>query len=59
MLHGNTYVLKQRDERGVVVALYVLDPSKVKPLVTPDGAVYYELISLCIVLVRVAGSPTT
>jgi HK97 family phage portal protein len=40
---GNTYVLKQRDERGVVVALYVLDPQKVKPLVTPDGAVYYEL----------------
>jgi HK97 family phage portal protein len=40
---GNTYVLKQRDERGVVVALYVLDPARVKPLVTPDGAVYYEL----------------
>jgi HK97 family phage portal protein len=40
---GNAYVLKQRDERGVVVALYVLDPQKVKPLVTPDGAVYYEL----------------
>jgi HK97 family phage portal protein len=43
LTHGNTYVLKQRDERGVVVALYVLDPTKVKPLVTPDGAVYYEL----------------
>jgi HK97 family phage portal protein len=40
---GNTYVLKQRDDRGVVVALYVLDPTKVRPLVTPDGAVYYEL----------------
>jgi HK97 family phage portal protein len=40
---GNTYVLKQRDERGVVVALYVLDPAQVRPLVTPDGAVYYEL----------------
>ena len=26
---GNTYVLKQRDERGVVAALYVLDPAKV------------------------------
>jgi HK97 family phage portal protein len=43
LTHGNTYVLKERDERGVVVALYVLDPTKVKPLVTPDGAVYYEL----------------
>jgi HK97 family phage portal protein len=40
---GNTYVLKQRDARGVVVALYVLDPQKVTPLVAPDGAVYYEL----------------
>ena len=35
---GNTYVLKQRDERGVVVALYVLDPARVEPLVAPDGA---------------------
>ena len=40
---GNTYVLKQRDDRGVVVALYVLDPTKVRTLITPDGAVYYEL----------------
>ena len=40
---GNTYALKQRDKRGVVTALYVLDPTRVKPLVTPDGAVYYEL----------------
>ncbi len=40
---GNTYVLKQRDNRNVVTALYVLDPNRVKPMVTPDGAVYYEL----------------
>lgn len=40
---GNTYVLKQRDNRNVVTALYVLDPNRVKPLVTPDGSVYYEL----------------
>lgn len=40
---GNAYVLKQRDDRGVVSALYVLDPSRVTPLVAPDGAVYYEL----------------
>jgi HK97 family phage portal protein len=44
LCHGNTYVLKQRDHRGVVVALYVLDPQRVKPLVTPDGGVYYELM---------------
>jgi HK97 family phage portal protein len=43
LVHGNTYVLKQRDARGVVVALYVLDPTRVVPLVAPDGAVYYEL----------------
>lgn len=40
---GNTYVLKQRDNRHVVTGLYVLDPNRVKPLVTPDGAVYYSL----------------
>jgi HK97 family phage portal protein len=45
---GNTYVLKERNHRGGtnqgnVVALYVLDPSKVKVLVAPDGAVFYQL----------------
>ena len=40
---GNAYVLKQRDNRGIVTALYVLDPCRVTPLVAPDGAVYYEL----------------
>lgn len=43
LIWGNTYVLKQRDNRGVVVALYVLDPCRVKPLVAPDGGIYYEL----------------
>jgi HK97 family phage portal protein len=45
LLHGNAYVLKNRDERGVVNALYPLTPSRVKVLVAPDGAVYYELQS--------------
>jgi HK97 family phage portal protein len=40
---GNTYVLKERDGRGVVIGLYVLDPNAVKPLVAPDGSVYYQL----------------
>lgn len=40
---GNTYVLKKRDKRNVVTGLYVLDPTRVKPLVTDDGVVYYEL----------------
>jgi HK97 family phage portal protein len=43
LLHGNAYVLKARDQRGVVTALYVLDPTKVTPMVTPDGAIYYQL----------------
>jgi HK97 family phage portal protein len=33
LTRGNTYVLKERDQRGVVVALYVLDPNRVRPLV--------------------------
>lgn len=36
---GNTYVLKERDNRGVVVAMYVLDPNRVKPMVADDGSV--------------------
>jgi len=43
LIHGNTYVLKQRDQRGIVTALYVLDPTRVTPLVANDGSVYYEL----------------
>ena len=43
LVHGNTYVLKERDQRGVVKALYVLDPTRVTPMVSQDGAVYYEL----------------
>ena len=43
LIHGNTYVLKERDGRGVVVGLSILDPTRTKPLVAPDGSVYYEL----------------
>lgn len=47
-IHGNTYVLKQRNDRGGVgrgnvTALYVLDPCRVRVVVTPDGGVYYSL----------------
>lgn len=41
--HGNTYVLKVRDKRGVVVALYVLEPTRCRPLVAETGAVFYAL----------------
>lgn len=40
---GNAYILKQRDGRGVVTKLYVLDPKLVRPLVSDSGAVFYEL----------------
>lgn len=40
---GNTYALKVRDNRGVVIQLHVLDPYRVKPLITEDGGVYYEI----------------
>jgi HK97 family phage portal protein len=40
---GNAYVLKERDARNVVAAMYVLDPYRVRVLVAPDGSVFYEL----------------
>ena len=43
LLNGNAYILKERDSRNVVVRLYVLDPSRVKPLVSPDGSIWYQL----------------
>lgn len=43
LIHGNTYVLKQRDQRGIVTSLYVLDPSRVRPMVAPNGDVYYGI----------------
>lgn len=43
LTRGNTYALKERDARGVVVALYLLDPTRVQVLVAPDGSVYYKL----------------
>jgi HK97 family phage portal protein len=43
LAYGNAYILKQRDARRVVTALYVLDPNRVTPLVAPDGGVYYSL----------------
>lgn len=43
LLRGNTYALKSRDGRGVVTALYVLDPSNVTVLIAPDGSVFYQI----------------
>lgn len=43
LLRGNAYALKERDNRGIVKALYLLDPTRVKVLVAPDGEVFYDL----------------
>lgn len=43
LFHGNTYVWKERDERRVVVALYILDPCTTRVLVAPDSSIYYEV----------------
>lgn len=40
---GNAYQLKRRDGRGVVTALYPLNPDRVQPLVADDGQVFYRL----------------
>lgn len=43
LVHGNAYILKERDNRGVVVALYVLHPERCRPLITQGGEVYYSV----------------
>jgi HK97 family phage portal protein len=43
LIHGNTYILKERDDKGRVNALYILDPLKVKVLVSDNGMVFYQL----------------
>lgn len=43
LINGNTYVLKERDNRNVVTALYILDPLRVYPLVASDGSIWYEI----------------
>lgn len=43
LLHGNNYVFLDRDQRGVVIAMYILDPRSTKPMVAPDGDVFYQL----------------
>jgi len=42
---GNAYILKARDDRNVVTGLHVLDPTRVQPLVSDDGSVFYRLSS--------------
>jgi HK97 family phage portal protein len=43
LLHGNTFVLKIRDNRGNVIGLVVLDPTEVRTLVSDSGEIFYRL----------------
>lgn len=43
LLYGNTYVGLERDARGIVNAMYVLNPARVKTLIADNGDVYYDL----------------
>lgn len=43
LTRGNAYALKQRDRRGVVSGLYLLDPLRVRPMISPGGYVFYAL----------------
>lgn len=45
LVRGNTYVLKRRNNKQQVIALYILAPDRVRPLVSESGAVYYELMT--------------
>jgi HK97 family phage portal protein len=44
LLYGNVYALKEREPvRRMVSAAYILNPKRVKPLITDGGDVYYEI----------------
>jgi HK97 family phage portal protein len=43
LIYGNAYIYKERDLRGIVSEMYVLDPRSVTPLVTGDGEVLYQV----------------
>ena len=59
LIHGNTYVLKERDARGVVIALHVMNASLVKPLVATNGEVFYSLSCNLLANVETVGVPAS
>lgn len=44
LTYGNAYILKQRNTVGTVIALYVLDPAKVEPLISENGEIFYRIL---------------
>jgi HK97 family phage portal protein len=43
LINGNAYILKSRDGRNLISEMFVLNPARVRPLVAPDGSVFYQL----------------
>lgn len=43
LMYGNAYVLVERDGRNVVTAMYVMDPTRVTPLISNSGDVFYQV----------------
>jgi HK97 family phage portal protein len=43
LLNGNAYILKVRDGYGRVIGLKLIDPQKVKVLVSDDDSVFYQI----------------
>lgn len=42
LIHGNAYILKRRNSKGITFEMYVLDPQRVRPAVSPDGSIFYQ-----------------
>ena len=45
LAHGNTYILKLRDEADRVRQLRVLDPRRVIPYISDDGEIFYSILT--------------
>lgn len=43
LLWGNAYILKTRNSMGAVIAMEVLNPRYVIPMVAPDDSVFYQV----------------
>jgi HK97 family phage portal protein len=42
-IRGNAYIFKERDRNGRVIAMHVMHPDKVLPMVSDEGDVFYQL----------------
>ena len=43
LLNGNAYIYKQRDTKGKITELYVLNADLVQPMIDETGAVWYQV----------------